>query len=102
MEQVVQSDESDNGVVMNEIYCPKCEHAYEPTGDHETDEGETECDECGFKFIVEIEYDPTYDIRCVEHEFGLTQHTHKGERAVAFQVCEFCNHIRLVEECDAN
>jgi hypothetical protein len=55
---------------MDTIDCPKCEHEHEPSGTHEEDSGEMECEECGFKFNVTVEYTPEYYIICVVHEFG--------------------------------
>jgi len=72
---------------MCDYECPKCKTEYNATGSHEDDEGERECDECGFKFIVEVEYDPTYDTHCVEHQYGEVETFHDGFR---FRRCEHC------------
>lgn len=55
---------------MSDYECPKCKTEFEACGSHEDDAGERECDECGFKFRVEIEYDPSYSTSCVKHEYG--------------------------------
>ncbi len=52
------------------INCPKCEYEHDADGCHEDLVGERTCDECGFAFIVEIEYDPSYSTKCVKHEAG--------------------------------
>ena len=45
---------------MDTIDCPWCDHEHQPTGCHETDDGEWECENCGETFDVLIEYDPMY------------------------------------------
>jgi len=72
------------------IECPKCKHDHEPSGSHDDDHGETECQSCGFKFVVEIEYEPSYSTSCVEHEYGhvLTRHDRRGDPIE----CRFCLH----------
>ena len=55
---------------MSDIECPKCGLEHEPSGSHEDDSGEWTCDNCGFVFIVEIEYDPYYIVECKNHEWG--------------------------------
>ena len=52
------------------INCPKCEYEHAPSGSHEDDIGERTCDNCGFKFHVEIDYDPDYSTSCVKCEFN--------------------------------
>jgi len=49
---------------METIDCPKCEHEHQPTGACEDDFGEMECEACGFKFEVEVEYTPSYTTSC--------------------------------------
>lgn len=60
--------------MIDQYECPKCGVVYEPVGSHEEDAGERECEDCGFLFIVEIEYEPTYSTRCVEHQWGEPEH----------------------------
>ena len=77
---------------MDTIDCPRCEYEHEPTGSHEDDSGEMECEGCGFKFVVEIEYDPSYYTSCVEHEYGefRMQRTARGDEVE----CRFCVHCQ--------
>ena len=70
---------------MSDYECPKCKCEYDATGSREDDAGEHECDECGFRFIVEIEYDPSYDTRCVEHDFSKPLENHPG-----YMACVYC------------
>jgi len=81
------------------IECPKCKEAIEPYGNHEEDAGEHECDDCGFKFIVEIDYEPSYSERCVEHKFGefKTVKDRCGCNCVA-RYCEYCGSCELKQE----
>ena len=84
---------------METIDCPKCSREHTPSGSHEDDEGEMECDGCGFVFIVEIEYEPSYETRCKEHKFGEFKPftTRAGETVIA-KFCEYCGTGRLKEE----
>lgn len=77
---------------MDTIDCPKCEHEHQPTGSHEDDSGEMECEACGFKFEVEVEYDPRYLTSCVEHEYGLFEQ--KAVRNGELVECRFCVHCQ--------
>lgn len=80
---------------MNTIDCPKCEHEHEPSGSHEDDEGEFECEECGFKFIVEIEYDPDYLTSCIVHEWeDFKRMTIRNGDVVE---CRFCKHCQVCQ-----
>jgi len=79
------------------IECPKCKEEHEPTGIHEDDSGEMECESCGFAFVVYIEYDPSYEISCVVHQFGEMQ-TISGTDA---QFCVNCGKCRLAIEASA-
>jgi len=72
---------------MSTIVCPKCEAEHEPIGNSE-DAGETICDECGFAFFVEIEYDPVYSTQCVDHEFGLWDDRSRLRFCVNCMYCE--------------
>lgn len=73
---------------MSDYECPKCRTEYEASGIHEDDAGEQQCGNCGFKFIVTIEYEPEYSTDCVEHQYGESKpvlHTN----AVA-RFCQYC------------
>lgn len=80
---------------MDTIDCPKCECEHSPTGSHEDDEGEFECEECGFLFNVYIEYDPSYYTSCVEHEFG--EYGLHADRNGEMVNCRFCLHCQKCE-----
>lgn len=58
---------------MSDYECPKCNAEYNAeynaSGGHDDDAGEQICEECGYKFIVDIEYDPSYSTRCAEHDW---------------------------------
>lgn len=43
--------------------CPHCDTEYQATGDYETDQGEQECKVCKKTFYIEIEYEPSYNVR---------------------------------------
>nr|WP_319555971.1 hypothetical protein [uncultured Vibrio sp.] len=45
---------------MDTINCPHCDHEHQPSGCHETDDGEWECENCEEEFVVLIEYNPMY------------------------------------------
>jgi len=84
---------------MTTIDCPKCEHEHEACGSHEDDSGEWECEECGFKFNVEIEYDPSYITTCVEHEYGHFDMYPDGRgNLVKCRFCVHCQKCELFEE----
>ena len=75
---------------MSDYECPKCKTEYEASGSHEEDSGERTCDECGFQFVVEIEYDPSYYVYCVECEFGEYEHRETSRGAGEFRFCKHC------------
>jgi hypothetical protein len=77
------------------IECPKCKAETEPCGSHEDDAGERECDECGFRFVVEIEYDPSYSTSCVEHEYG--EFGVCGSGRVSARFCKHCQKCQLAD-----
>lgn len=81
---------------MDTIDCPKCEHEHDPAGNHDDDSGEMECEECGFKFIVTIEYEPSYSTECAVHEWSERVSRHGEPRPHRF--CVNCRIIKL--ECD--
>ena len=56
--------------MSTDYQCPKCKTDYEGCGNYEDDCGEQECAACGFRFVVKIEYEPSYEASCVVHEFG--------------------------------
>lgn len=74
---------------MSDFDCPKCGAEHDACGNHEEDHGERECDQCGFKFFVEIEYDPSYSVTCVQHEwvFERCGNNCQGNR------CKYCSTI---------
>lgn len=86
---------------MDTIDCPKCEHEHNPCGSHEDDEGEWECEECGFKFNVEIEYDPSYYTYCIEHEYGeYDMHLSRSGEMVNCRFCIHCQRCEIKNEKD--
>jgi hypothetical protein len=83
---------------MDTIDCPKCEHEHNPCGSHDEDSGEMECEECGFRFRVEIEYDPSYLTWCVEHEYGeFGMHKARNGDLVECRFCVYCQKCELRE-----
>ena len=74
------------------IECPKCKTEHEPAGTCE-DAGEWSCEECGFVFLVEIEYDPVYSERCVNHEYG--DWVTKG---FTYRSCKWCGNFDIRQE----
>jgi transposase-like protein len=76
------------------IECPKCKHEHDPVGIHDEDSGEMECESCGFKFVVEIEYEPDYSTSCVEHEWGLVNQI---DGVLPYRHCKHCQSCEFVE-----
>jgi len=84
---------------MSVIDCPKCGEEHEPIGSHEEDSGEHECENCGFKFVVTIEYDPEYYSRCVTHEYGEWKPVPaRGGEIVTARFCGHCGACELSDE----
>lgn len=77
---------------MDTIDCPKCGCEHEPSGSHDDDAGEMKCEECGFAFRVEIEYDPSYSTSCVEHDWGDVEIA----AGVPVKFCKHCGGCLLV------
>jgi Zn ribbon nucleic-acid-binding protein len=87
---------------MDTIDCPKCEHEHQPTGLHEDDIGEMECEKCGFKFEVELEYAPVYSTSCVEHSYGpWTAREDRQGKQIECRFCIYCQRCELREESDS-
>lgn len=82
---------------MDTIDCPYCGNEHAPVGNHEEDSGERECDGCGFKFIVEVEYSPSYSVTCVEHKFGSVLNYMDGDSLVKYVACELCSFAKEVK-----
>lgn len=80
---------------MDTIDCPRCEHEHQPTGSHEDDYGEMTCESCGFKFEVEVDYDPVYTTSCVVHEYGPRER--KVDRRGELVECRCCVHCQRCE-----
>ena len=77
------------------IDCPKCDHVMFPCGSHE-DEGETECDECGFQFVVQVEYQPVYATVCVEHTYGEFEPRQASTgKLVPCRSCMYCGDLQV-------
>ncbi len=83
--------------IVSDYECPKCGAGHEATGSHEDDTGERECDECGFAFIVEVEYEPEYSTSCVTHDYVFERcgNTCSGNRC---QLCGTIDISSLVED----
>lgn len=88
---------------MSTIDCPKCGYQHIPTGVHDDDGGEHECEGCGVNFYVEIEYSPTYLTACMDHEWGPFR-TFKtedvGGEAIDCRFCVYCGKCQLREEAE--
>lgn len=80
------------------IDCPKCKHEHDACGSHEEDEGKWECEECGFKFEVEIEYDPDYSTSCVEHEFDDYFCSKINGKMLECCFCIHCNYCKILNK----
>lgn len=81
---------------MDTIDCPKCEYEHIPTGSHEDDAGDFTCESCGFEFIVEVEYDPSYSTACKTHSWGeYHAHTLRSGRTETVRFCEHCMRCEL-------
>ena len=79
---------------METIICPKCKCEHESYGTHEEDCGAWTCEGCGFKFVVEIDYAPSYIEWCVEHDYGPFE-TFAG---IQSRFCLRCNYCQLKSE----
>lgn len=86
---------------MQTIDCPKCGYEHEPTGIHEDDSGEQNCDECGFNFFVEVEYSPSYSTCCMDHEWGPFEIRHLRGEPIECRFCNYCDKCQLREEAEA-
>ena len=80
---------------MSDYECPNCKTEHDATGSHEDDIGETQCDECGFWFIVDIEYDPSYSTSCKNHTYGEPRISMDGE--TDFRACVHCCHVIILD-----
>lgn len=76
---------------MSDYECPRCKTDYAADGCHEDIAGEHECDNCGFKVLVEIEYTPSYETECVDHSFGERTTLRDGRSAV---FCAYCGALK--------
>jgi len=74
---------------MSDYECPRCKTEYCASGSHDDDSREHECEECEFRFRVNIEYEPSYDTSCVTHHFGEPKRVN-GSLA---QFCVYCGAI---------
>lgn len=82
---------------METIDCPKCGYEHIPAGDHDYDSGERECQGCGFKFHVEIDYSPTYSTACMSHEFGPFETRCFDDKKIECRFCVYCGKCQLRE-----
>lgn len=82
---------------MDTIDCPKCECEHEPVGNHEDDAGEMTCEDCGFVFVVEIEYEPTYSTQCKACEFGEFKTLPHGQPGYEYRECVYCGNYEARE-----
>lgn len=80
---------------MSTIDCPACGHEHIPTGSHEDDVGEHECEKCGFEFVVEIDYDPIYDTHCQTCDFTKEVEVTGYGKGLE---CRYCGAIKLLGE----
>jgi hypothetical protein len=80
---------------MDTIDCPKCGYEHTPTGNHEDDSGEMECDGCKFRFIVDVEYDPCYYTHCKSHEWENKISAHAD--GTKYLQCVHCGGVKLYE-----
>lgn len=82
---------------MRSIDCPKCEHEHAPTGCDEQDTGEFTCEQCGFEFLVEVEYEPSYLTTCVTHKWGEIKVHLTGFGNFQGRFCEYCQAYKSEE-----
>lgn len=73
------------------IICPRCKHEHYSTGSHDDDSGEHECDECEFRFHVELEYEPSFTSLCVDHKWVPSQFL-PGR-----VFCKYCESLKVGE-----
>ena len=74
---------------MSDYSCPKCGWEVDATGSH--DAGEHTCDQCGFEFIVKIEYNtPEYSTWCVVHDWGEMKEWGRF-------ICRFCKNCPKID-----
>jgi DNA-directed RNA polymerase subunit RPC12/RpoP len=77
------------------IYCPQCGKPHKPLGSHEEDSGEWTCGDCGFRFVVDIEYSPEYYTTCRDHEWGYVP-------IDGYEACKICRSMRLTQAQEAD
>lgn len=78
---------------MDEIECPKCGLLTDADSSPEEERGERTCEQCGFQFIVEVEYDPVYWTTCKTHEYQ--ENPNHGQHA-----CKWCGCVKPEEVSD--
>ena len=72
---------------MDTIECPKCKHEHWTGG--QEDSNEMACEECGFRFVVEMEYVPDYETHCVNHSWSTWQVILSSPQ-YEFRACALC------------
>ena len=73
---------------MSDISCPKCGCEHEPLDAPDDNACEWECEQCGFRFVVEVEIEPIYTVTCKVHNWGEWRDTvYEVDR---WRVCLIC------------
>jgi len=81
---------------MSDYECPKCKTEYDASGSHKDDSGEYECDECGFKFNVEIGFNGVYKER--DKWLAMITINGKSRRIGLFEKIEEAVAARKIED----
>ena len=83
------------------IDCPRCKHEHEPSYSHEDDSGAWVCEECGFAFDVDIEYEASYAVCCKQHDYGGFKDCEiRSGETVEARFCIHCEACQLREQAE--
>ena len=77
------------------IDCPRCKHAHDDLGYQES----MTCEDCGFAFTCDVEYEPDYSTSCKEHDFGEFNRTlTTSGKTVMCRTCRHCGKWDVARE----
>lgn len=82
---------------MTTIDCPQCEHEHDPTGCDDEDSGEFKCEQCGFEFLVKVEYEPSYSTTCKIHKWSEIKVFTSSFGNFQGRICEYCQTYKIEE-----
>lgn len=81
--------------MADEIECPRCGQSQGYVDDPACSEIQETCEDCGFQFMVQVEYVPEFDVSCVLHNFGeWTAHERRG-KTIEVRTCQYCSAVEV-------